>query len=89
MKEEINTDASHGAVVYAEREASGGRLALERLARAGLFEEVTYLGLRAPGWRGFTYWMGLDWKLLKGPVSCEEGRRLAQFSNYWRGGHHF
>lgn len=30
----------------------------------------------------FTHWVGLGRKPLKGPVSCEEGRGLALFSNY-------
>ena len=56
-----------------------------RVARAGLFEEVTYLGLRVPVWRGITHRMGLDWELLKAPVTFEEGRNLALSPLYWRG----
>lgn len=62
---------------------------LGRVARAGLSEEVTYLGLQVPLWRGITHQMGLDWELLKAPVTFEEGRNLPLFSNYWRGDHPF
>lgn len=43
-----------------QKELGGGGVALERVARTGLFEEVTYPDLKVPVWRGFTHWMGLD-----------------------------
>lgn len=89
MNKEINTDAFQWGRVLCRQNCEVGGITLGRVARKGLFEEVTYLGLRVPAWRGFRRWMGLDWKLLKALVSCEEERAPAGFSDYWRGDHHF
>lgn len=61
MSEEIHTDALRWSCVLCRKNcAVGAGGALERVARTGLFEEVTYPDLKVPVWRGFTHWMGLD-----------------------------
>lgn len=52
MNEEINTDAFQWGCVLCRKNCEVGGITLGRVARKGLFEEVTYLGLRVPVWRG-------------------------------------
>lgn len=82
---------SRGLCIRQKENCEEEGMTLERVARPGLFEEGTYLGLKIPVWRGFTHWVGLDWKLLKAPVSCEGGRDWLYFLTTMCGrrDHHF
>lgn len=66
MNEEIKTCLPVGLCATQKDNCEVGGMAVERVARTGLFKEVTSWSQSSSA-EGF-HPMGLDWKLLKAPV---------------------